>query len=257
MSVHRLALALAVPYLCAAAASCGEEETPQRTRGEFCSDFAAAACSEETLSACQAKNADECERAQDDFCRSQVSEDGFSDAHGDECIDAVSDAYEDADLSDEELATVLRFGPPCDQLLRGPKAEGESCASRRDCDASAGFDCVKKASATAGTCEQPDEVGGGRDCTAQQKVCEDGFYCNGENCVEGKATGADCSNEIECAQDAFCDEDGTCRERFAIGEPCDADAQCASGICYVFDDETVCTDRIVLSRSEPICTDLR
>src|SRR4029077_16765067 len=127
------------------------------------------------------------------FCRSLVPDASFSDAHADACLGAVSDAYADASLRDEELATVLRLGAPCDQLLTGPKDRGESCTTRRDCDASSGFDCLKKGDASKGTCQIPEEVGGGRDCSAAQKVCTTGFYCDGDHCVEGKDVGEDCA----------------------------------------------------------------
>jgi hypothetical protein len=32
--------------------------------------------------------------------------------------------------------------------------------------------------------------------------------------------------------------------------------QCSAGICYEFEGELTCTDRIVLSRAEPLCDDL-
>ena len=141
--------------------------------------------------------------------------------------------------------------------MSGPKGEGESCATRLDCDAAAGFDCVLKADSARGTCEVPEEVGGGRDCSAQQTVCEQGFYCDGENCIEGKDVGENCAIDAECATGAFCDEDGTCREQHDVDAACTTDTQCLSGLCYEFEGETVCTDRIVLSRSEPVCDDLR
>jgi hypothetical protein len=244
-------LTIVVTYGCAA------KDKKARTRSEFCEDWGQAACSKETVSACQAGNTEDCAHSQEELCRALVPAAGFSDARGDACIDAIDAAYADAELDADELATVLRLDPPCDQLWVGPKAEGEACSSRRDCDSASGFDCVKKADADRGTCQVPREVGGGRDCSAARAVCEPGFYCDGSHCVEGKAAGDDCAIDAECASGAFCDEDGACRARLDVDEPCTADAQCASGICYEFEGETVCTDRVVLSRSEPICSDLR
>jgi hypothetical protein len=251
MNANRLVIGLVL------LAACPSSEKKDRTRAEFCQDWADAACSDDAVSACQAESADACRHSQEDFCRSLVPEASFSDAHGDACLDAVSDAYADASLRGAELATVLRLGPPCDELLTGSKDRGDSCTSRRDCDASSGFDCLKKGSASKGTCQIPEEVGGGRDCSAAQKVCAAGFYCDGEHCVEGKELGEDCSVDTECGSGGFCGTDGSCQPRIEVDNTCTSDAQCASGICYAFDDGTVCTDRIVLSRSEPLCEDLR
>jgi hypothetical protein len=183
--------------------------------------------------------------------------DGFSDATGDECIAAVKKAYEDADLKSAELATVLRLGAPCDQLVIGPKGLGESCTARSECDTSIGLECVRKSNAEHGTCQHPEPVGGGRSCTAAQKTCEAGFYCNGDNCIEAKSVGSTCTIQEECAPAGFCNDAGQCEKGLATSDPCTADRECATGICYEFVDGKVCTDRLRISRTDPICDDLR
>jgi len=233
-----------------------EDHSKERTREEFCEDWASAACSKETISVCQAENAEACHQSQEDFCRKLVSE-HFSDVRGQECIDAVRKAYVDADLRDNELATVLSLGAPCDELVVGPKDQGESCTKRSDCDASSGFDCIRKANAETGTCQLPTVVSGGRDCSAAQKVCAAGFYCNGDNCIEAKDDGASCTIQEECSAASFCSDAGTCEARLKVGTACTADYQCKAGVCYVFEGDQVCTDRIVLSRTEPVCANLR
>jgi hypothetical protein len=235
--------------------ACGEDEQA-RTREEFCQDWAAAVCSDEVLSACQAANEEACHQSQENFCRTLVPED-FSDAHGDACIDAVGDAYADADLRDEELATVLALGGPCDRLFVGPKSEGEACDSPRDCDVAAGYDCVMKSNAARGRCEVPETVGAGRDCSAPQKTCSEGFYCDGGHCVEGKSEGDACTIQDECGRLAFCNAAGECAARLEVSEPCGNDFECATGICHEFEGKPICTDRVILARSEPLCADLR
>jgi hypothetical protein len=236
-------------------AACVKHKAP-RSREGFCIDWAAAACSDEVVSVCQAKSVQACRDAQSTFCRSLVA-DGFSDATGDECINAVKKAYEDADLKSAELATVLRLGPPCDQLVIGPKSQGDSCTSRSQCDTSIGLECVQKSNADHGNCEHPTEVGGGRNCEAAQKTCEPGFYCNGSNCIEAKSPGDTCTIQEECAPAGFCDDTGMCKKSLATSDPCTTDLECATGICYEFVDGKVCTDRLRLSRTDPICDDLR
>jgi hypothetical protein len=237
-------------------AACNKKASGSRTREEFCHDWAIAACSAEVVSVCQAASAEACHVSQEAFCRKLVPM-NFSDATGDECIAAVKDAYTDADLKASELATVLRLAKPCDGLVSGPKREGDSCMERKDCDASADLQCVRKSNAASGVCEVPEVVGGGRSCTAVQKTCEAGFYCNGANCIEAKASGEDCTIQEECGETGFCGDDGKCAKRLAVGEACTSDRECNAGICYEFQGSQLCTDRIRLARSEPLCDNLR
>lgn len=210
----------------------------------------------EAISACQAADASDCRASQITVCLDQLPSDGFVGTRADQCIDAVGAAYSDADLTASELKTVLRLAAPCDQLVRGPRAEGEACTSRLDCNAPDGFDCVFKGDDAAGTCQVPTQVGAGLDCSAADAVCVEGFYCDGQNCIAGEAPGEACTMDREC-DDGFCSS-GTCAARLALEAPCTSDAQCESGLCYEFaPTEQVCTDRIRLSRTEPLCQSLR
>ena len=247
-------IVLGLPFLPLACS----EDNPVETREEFCNRWAQAACSEEVISVCQAASADACRLGQEDFCLQVVPTNGFVDDRANACIDAVGNAYADADLTAAELATVVRLQAPCDQLVRGSSAATESCTSRLDCDGPAGFDCVFKGSdTTTGSCQSPVIVEAGRDCSASSAVCTEGFYCDGDNCVEGNAVGETCARNAECAT-GFCDPSGVCRAALAVDTACTLDEQCASGICYQFSAaEQVCTDRIRLSRTDPLCDGLR
>jgi hypothetical protein len=235
---------------------CMEEDEPAvRTREVFCRDFAAAACSEEVVSVCNAADAEACRASQEDFCRTIVP-DTFAGERSDVCIEAVAAAYADGDLTGSELITVRSLGEPCDQLSRGPRAEGQSCMERDDCNTAGGFDCVMKADRMSGTCEVPEVVSPGEDCEADQAVCTENFFCNGENCIAARDLGDACMHHEECGEDGFCDVDGECAAGFGIGDACEDDAQCERGICYDFGDERTCSDRIPLSPTEPLCDDL-
>ena len=247
-----------VALMVVSAFACEEDdEGGNRTREQFCRDWAEAACSEETVSACQASDVEDCRQTQEDFCRTLVPSRTFSDAQGQVCIDAVKAAYADGDLEGGELATVLRLGAPCDKIIRGTQGRGDECESTEECDGPAGFVCVRHADEEEGTCQEPEEVGAGRDCSAQQSVCEEGFYCNGDNCVEAKDAGEACTIQEECGDDGFCNADGECEERFEVNDACMADNECLEGVCFEFEGESTCTDRIRLGRSEPICEDLK
>jgi hypothetical protein len=236
--------------------ACGEEEKPPRSRAEFCLQWAAAACSEEVVSVCQAEDVDACRSAQEGFCRDVVP-DTFVDDHADECLQAVQDAYADADLNGEELITVRSLGEPCDRLALGTEDEGGPCTENNDCNTALGFECAIKADDETGSCELTEEVGPGQDCDEPHQVCPVGFYCNGDNCVSADDVGEACLSHDECGEEGFCDAEGECAERKSVNEACTADAECEDGICYDFDGEMVCTDRIRLTRTEVLCQDLR
>jgi hypothetical protein len=244
-------------FFAVSACSSSDEDEPN-TPENFCARWASAACSPEVVSACQAAGEDDCQQSQMAFCLGQLPATGFSGARADQCIDAVEAAYADADITSGEIHTVLRFAAPCDQLVRGLRAEGEACDSRSDCDAPSGFDCVFKGDAAEGTCQLPETIGAGRDCSAPNAVCEPGFYCNGENCIAGESVGDACTYHAQCGPEGYCGLTSVCQGRATVGEPCGFDEQCDSGVCYRFSaTEQVCTDRLRLSRSEPICEDLR
>lgn len=235
---------------------CGEDEPKERTRAEFCADWAEAACSEETLSACQAANASACQDSQTAACLDLVPA-GFSDAKGDACIDAVRAAYQDGDLRDEELGVVFNLSGPCAQIIKGPGDVGDDCTDTSDCNAPDGLTCVKKGTDDEGTCQKAVTVAAGRDCSEPEQVCAEGFYCDGENCVEAEAEGGDCSTHDQCASGLYCSQAGECEAGREVSETCSSDAECESGVCLADADGKVCTDRVVLARSEPICDTLR
>lgn len=236
--------------------ACSSDDSPPQTASSFCEQWAEAACSGEVVSACQAAEASDCQASQIAFCLDLLPAEGFAGSQSGQCLDAVGSAYSDADLTADELETVLRLEAPCDRLVSGPGAQGASCTSRFDCDAPQGFDCVFKGDASTGSCQVPEEVGAGLDCSAANAVCAEGFYCDGDNCIGGQSPGEACTVNREC-NDGYCSE-GACVAALNVDVACTFDEQCASGLCYQFSaTEQVCADRIRLSRTEPICEDLR
>lgn len=254
MSFQRIGLGLLLALSFSCGGDDGDEKEP-RTRDDFCSAWAEAACSTETVSACQAPDATSCRVAQQAACRKLVPA-GFSDEKGQACIDAVKAAYADADLTASELKVVLRLGSPCDKLIKGEKDKGESCAANAECDGPAGYVCIRHADASTGTCQIAESVGGGKDCSPKQKVCEVGFYCNGENCLEAKDAGDECTIQEQCGAAAFCNASGKCETKHKVSTECTSDRECGDGICYEFEGKKLCTDRVRLGRGEPVCEDL-
>jgi hypothetical protein len=248
-----LALSASVAF----AACSSDDEVPDTPR-RFCERWAAAACSGEVISACQAADADDCQASQIVFCLDRLPATRFSGARAAECIDAVEAAYDDADITADEMPIVLRFAAPCDRLVSGPRGQGEACNSPSDCDAPEGLDCVFKNDPDEGTCQVPETVGAGQDCSAVNAVCQPGFYCNGDNCIAGESVGDPCTRNEQCGATGYCGLTSVCEARRAVNSPCGFDEQCATGLCYSFSQtEQVCTDRVRLSRTDPLCEDLR
>lgn len=244
--ISPLVLVLSLPLACT-------EEEPAQTREDFCDRWAAAACSAEVVSVCVAADTDACRLSQERECLALVPVSGFADDRADECIDAVGDAYADADLTASELDTVLRLGPPCDRLVRGPRATGETCTTRLDCNGPDGYDCVFKAGEQTGSCQLPALAQPGRDCSADNAICTAGFYCDGGNCIEANAIGETCARDEQCAG-GYCGNANLCVAGLTTDQPCTVDVECASGLCYRFSaTEQVCTDRVRLSRTDPLC----
>lgn len=223
---------------------------------DFCEQWAKAACTDAVISACQASDEKECQNTQTEFCRGLAPEE-LASAGREECIAAVGSAYRDADLRGDELALVLRFGGVCARTVVGPSAKDDDCVSSSDCDLARGYSCVLKADSGKGTCQIADEVDPGRDCRAAEKSCGEGFFCDGQHCVEMLVAGDACTIHAQCGEAGFCDGSGKCAQRRAVNDSCQEDLECARGICSELAGEKVCTDRVVLSRADPLCANLR
>jgi hypothetical protein len=198
----------------------------------------------------------ECRQTQSEFCRSLVSS-SVDPRAGNDCLATVANAYRDADLRGDELAVVLRLGGPCAGVAKGASRAGEACNEASDCDLGRSYDCVRKADGTGGTCQIPQVSEPGRDCHAVQETCSEGFFCDGENCIETLAAGDPCTIHEQCGADGYCDDSGQCAARKDVNDTCQDDIECARGVCSEFGDSHVCTDRVVLSRADPLCANLR
>ncbi|HYP89422.1 MAG TPA: hypothetical protein VEQ59_14745 [Polyangiaceae bacterium] len=229
----------------------------------FCQAWGEAACSGDVVEFCNAKSAESCQDTQSDFCLGILPE-NYSSAHAKECLAAVQDAYVDATLTADEIAVVLHLAAPCDQLSKGTRTSGQSCTANDDCDTAGGFSCIKKQGSADGSCAKPEMVAAGDDCGGPSQVCDDTHYCNGDNCVTFKKTGGACDGDYQCKSTDRCvkeaDADsGTCEVRAAANEACTQDADCQTGYCVIDSDasEGVCVKTIRLSRTEPLCENLR
>lgn len=212
-------------------AGCGGEDDPPdplATRAGFCGEWAKNACNQEVITSCAATGSEACRDAQQEHCLSLVPADGYQRGAARTCLDAVRGALTDARLTSEEAGVVLR---------------GEGACS---------FSCVELAD---GGCVEPTVVSGGGECSAEDAVCDEGFYCNGDNCIARRAAGRECSAEIPCLEDLKCVgpvDAQLCEERASDGAACENDDDCASGICGR--GTNLCAARVTLSDAEPVCS---
>lgn len=219
------------------------------------------ACGPEVIDVCQAASASRCQASQKEYCLDLVPP-SYAPDQARVCLDAVEAAYADADLDGEELKTVTQLGAPCHLLVRGSGGADAPCTSSAECDGPRGFVCVIKGGDIDGTCQIPEEVGGGFDCSEPQQTCEEGFYCNGENCIAHRRLDARCTVDTECGPEAYCEAvppelDKVCTPRSDISEPCSSARECLSGVCLLAGGESLCVERVRLSPSEPLCQSLR
>jgi hypothetical protein len=255
--------------LAALGSACSEaEEGPGsnvstiRTRDAFCTEWGVQACNENVVDYCQARSVEACRASQAEYCLSIVPT-SYAPDHARECLDGVKRAYADGDLDGDELITVRALGEPCDRLLRGSGVANADCTENADCDGTKGLVCVTKGSDPVGTCQVPEEVQGGYECTEPQQLCEEDFYCNGDNCVAHRKIGASCTLDSECGPEAYCeslagDPEKICVSRGAVGSGCTTSRECISQICLeISDTESNCVDQVRLSVSEPFCETLR
>jgi hypothetical protein len=253
-------LTLTLPF------GCNSEEDappdPLAKREGFCEAWAKSACQQTVVDACDSGSIDDCVDAQSDYCLSLIPE-SYGSKRAKECLAAVKAAYKDADLTSEELEIVLKLGAPCDQLSKGIVEEGGTCEGPNDCNTAGGFVCVTKLGAAEGSCEEPEEIPAGNDCSGDAAVCAEGYFCNGDDCVARRATGKACDGDYECKVEDRCvfateGEPGVCTARVELNEACTADDDCQSHLCVIESGATEgeCASRIRLSRSEPLCDHL-
>jgi hypothetical protein len=244
----------------------------------FCNEWGARACNDTVVGLCSAASKDDCAAAQQTFCESLIPEEKYSPLTARDCLGAVEDAYRDGKLTADERDTVTALANQCDRIVSGSLSAGKSCFVDSDCNRDRELSCIKKTS-TIGKCEKPADppVEGGRDCSADEDVCVDGFYCDGENCLAKKTEGDDCSVTVPCDAESHCLDSnghpvgtgdsvdgggsmsGICAARKTTGGACASDDDCTSRICSPKAGSTtgVCSAQISLSPSDRICTALQ
>jgi len=237
---------------------------PNATVSSFCENWGQAACSSAVVLACSgADKVDDgliqaCVRKQQVFCEGLLPATGYSSQKASLCLSAVQNAYKDARLTAQEIATVRHRGDPCNHLIQGTRGEGDSCASDDDCNTLKNYLCVLKSG--QGTCQIPTVVENGTSCSAPAAACNPGFYCGvDENCVQSKAVGKACVDTFECATGLECDADSSKCVARVSAESCAKDDDCTTNVCDIPVGASTgrCVSSITLAASTGICEDLR
>jgi hypothetical protein len=247
------------------------------TKRGFCQEWGGRACNDTVVGLCSAVSKGDCSDSQQDFCETLIPDEKYSSLTALDCLKAVEEAYGDGKLTAEERDTVTALANRCDRIVSGSLTAGKSCFVDSDCNRDKNLSCVKKTS-TIGKCQEPAEppVGGGRDCSADDAVCEKGFYCDGKNCLAEKGQGDDCSVTVPCDAESHCLDsqghpvgagdsadggatNGICAARKSTGGECASDDDCTSRICSPKAGSTtgVCSAQISLSPSDRICNALQ
>ena len=245
---------------CLAGCSAKEASDPYPSGSDFCQAWGKAACNSQVVKVCSGMTTtsaltDACVVKQQTFCQNHVPTVGYSSAQAQTCLDAVSRAYSDATLTGPEITTVRELGDPCNHLIKGPAAVGDSCNQDNDCDTVNNVLCVMKSG--VGTCVVPKVVPNGTDCSAPEADCQPGFYCDSSNCVQAHAVGKACTADFECAEGLACSA-SQCTTRVNPGM-CSTNTDCTTGVCDITGTDTTgtCVDEITLARAESLCGDLR
>lgn len=234
-------------------------EDPLATRTGFCEEWGAKACSDPVREACLAASKEACIAKQADYCLLLVKPD-YAPDNAKTCLEAVGAAYSDAKLTAQEYEIVINLGAPCNKLIAGPGQSGSSCRETWECNTLDDLVCIIREGATIGTCEVPVVQGGGLSCVELFQKCAPGFYCNGSNCIVGKAEGEPCSAAEPCGLDLNCAvASATCEPKGRATDPCENDNDCATKICAKTGTTNagVCAPQIVLGPADPLCANLR
>lgn len=245
--------------ICVGACSSKEEAPdPYATVGQFCLAWGQNACTPEAVLACAgdstAASTQKCVSSQETLCEHLVPTTGYSSTQALTCLNAVRTAYSDGKLSAMEIAIVRHRGDPCNHLIKGPQGVGETCNTDDDCDTLQNYQCVVKPDKS--TCQIPKAVAGGKSCTGDDVICEDGNYCNGRNCVAFTDLGDSCTGDVECGPGYVCDPDQAVCTAKVSANKCTSDSDCTSDAACDLP-AGKCLKNIQLSPSEMLCQDLQ
>jgi hypothetical protein len=220
----------------------------------FCEARASAECSNAVVLACDVQDPSTCVTDRQQLCLMSVPAGTvYNPSAGEGCVDAVTNAYADAEIT---MAESQAIEAACLPVFNGPGVKGAACQIDTDCQVGAMLHCVLAPSSTQGTCQIPQIVMGGYSCALPDEQCIDGFHCGTTaNCDVDGALGQACDANDPCGVTLACGAAGTCVSKSLNGTTCTADDQCLNGICNGAGNGVagLCVSEITLSPTEPFC----
>jgi hypothetical protein len=238
------------------------------TEADFCSAKAAAECNDSVVGACYGSDAASlpkdrasCVSAAGKLATCNPDNLQYHPQLAEGCIAALSGAWSDAKLSRDEASSIA---DACVVVFNDGGTSGSGCTLDSDCDATNGLRCITKsagAEGTKGSCGIATKVAAGDDCSANNAVCNDGYYCDGgQHCVSAAKEGQTCSDIIPCGSDFKCTGATmkSCIQRANNGSPCVVDDDC-KGYCSVAQgaNQGTCTATIQLAATSQACNAFR
>jgi hypothetical protein len=224
----------------------------------FCNARASAECSNAVVLACAVPSAASCVTNRAQVCvASQPSGTVYDPTSAQGCVNEVSNAYSDAQLT---LSESTAIDMACLSVFDGPGSKDATCQTDGDCKLGDGLRCVLAAGAAMGTCQVPTSVTGGGSCAAADAQCVAGFHCGPTaNCDIDAMQSAPCSSVDPCAVGLLCSSANVCVPKSADGSACASNDECLNGICNEGSTATMglCVSEVTLSPDEPFCVDSR
>jgi hypothetical protein len=143
------------------------------------------------------------------------------------CLDAYSAAYSDAAITLDEKNAIATA---CLGAFSRTGGKHTACGENADCDGSQGLRCILKGD--VGTCQIPQDVMPGMDCSNTNAVCGNDLYCDSnQHCVAKQSVGKACSNTLPCESKSICGPAMSCVAKKANAETCENDSECLGGFC--------------------------
>lgn len=273
------------------AASCGGTKEgpkgrvdPLTTTVGICERWAAGACNEDVVRDCNGSSGtvEQCVDDQAAFCADKLVGEGFDRDLALTCIETVTAAYEDREITAEERREVILVtaGPCADLAASGvagggeggqgggganppePKEGGDDCDPSTDvcvathyCDPAVNI-CRSKAAAGEICCtNDPQFLLPTCGPDTEEKPCTPGTFCGEEGlCVALGTTDAACAGDAQCALGYFCGSGGTCQPLGEDSDACETDDECAGGY-FCSQSFGQCRDFILVGTAE-LCRDL-
>jgi hypothetical protein len=258
IAITRAALVVAASAL---SGGCGSSGPDYSELTAFCQALAQADCSQAVVTGCYGSSTaslpDDTQtcvtaRATPERCNPLGL--AYHAQYAQACIDAHAAAYMSGQLDAGTFATLQQ---QCLPALNQGGEVGASCSDDTDCDVGSGDFCVVHQGGS-GTCQVPQPVMPGGDCSDPAAECSAGYFCeSGGYCVidpgqAGKACGpgVSCNTGLGCSTTTM-----TCAAQLPDSAACTVDSDCSGGLCISVSDGAECAATYTFAVGSATCAD--